>query len=97
MLDFLSRVFGRDTGASKNVAKERLRLVLVHDRANVSPELLNSLKVDLIGVISKYMEIDEKSLEVSLDSSDNQVALVANIPVKRMKRVGNRPGASRSN
>ncbi|AEF93598.1 Cell division topological specificity factor [Desulfotomaculum nigrificans CO-1-SRB] len=86
MLDFLSRVFGRDSTSSKNVAKERLRLVLVHDRANVSPELLTSLKNDLIKVISNYMEIDEKALEVSLDSSEDQVALVANIPVKRMKR-----------
>lgn len=86
MLEFLSRVFGREPSSSKNVAKERLRLVLVHDRANVSPELLTSLKNDLIKVISNYMEIDEKALEVSLDSSENQVALVANIPVKRMKR-----------
>ncbi|MDO7786252.1 cell division topological specificity factor MinE [Desulforamulus aquiferis] len=91
MLDFLSRVFGRDSSSSKNVAKERLRLVLVHDRANVSPELLSSLKNDLIKVISNYMEIDEKALEVSLDSSENQVALVANIPVKRMKRANKSP------
>ena len=86
MLDFLNKIFGRESTNSKNVAKERLRLVLVHDRANVSPELLNSLKNDLIKVISNYMEIDERSLEVSLDSSDYQVALVANIPVKSMKR-----------
>lgn len=86
MLDFLNRVFGRDTGSSKNIAKERLRLVLVHDRANVSPQLLQSLKTDLIEVISKYMEIDESALEVNLDSNDSQVALVANIPVKKMKR-----------
>ncbi|MEG6523130.1 cell division topological specificity factor MinE [Desulfotomaculum sp. 1211_IL3151] len=87
MLEFLNRVFGRESSNSKNVAKERLRLVLVHDRANVSPELLTSLKNDLIKVISNYMEIDDKALEVSLDGDDNQVALVANIPVKRMKRV----------
>jgi cell division topological specificity factor len=86
VLDFLNRVFGRDTGSSKNIAKERLRLVLVHDRANVSPQLLQSLKTDLIEVISKYMEIDESALEVNLDSNDSQVALVANIPVKKMKR-----------
>lgn len=86
MLDFLGRFFGRESSSSKNVAKERLRLVLVHDRANVSPDLLTSLKNDLIKVISNYMEIDEKALEVTLDSSDNQVALVANIPVKKMKR-----------
>ncbi|ABO51052.1 cell division topological specificity factor MinE [Desulforamulus reducens MI-1] len=86
MLEFLNRFFGRESSSSKNVAKERLRLVLVHDRANVSPELLTSLKNDLIKVISNYMEIDDKALEVSLDGDDNQVALVANIPVKRLKR-----------
>lgn len=86
MLDFLSRIFGRESNQSKTVAKERLRLVLVHDRVGVSPELLQSLKEDLIQVINNYMEIDENSLEVTLDSSENQVALVANIPVKKMKR-----------
>lgn len=86
MLEFISRMFGKESVNSKNVAKERLRLVLVHDRASVSPQLLQALKNDLITVISKYMEIDEKALEVNLDGDDTQVALVANIPVKRMKR-----------
>ncbi|MBM7854525.1 cell division topological specificity factor [Desulfohalotomaculum tongense] len=85
MLDFISRMFSKEN-TSKNVAKERLRLVLVHDRANISPQLLHSLKADLIAVISKYMEIDEDALEVNLSSKDTQVALVANIPVKKMKR-----------
>ncbi len=85
MLDFLSRLFGRDSG-SKNVAKERLRLVLVHDRTSISPHILESMKADMIQVISNYMVIDESKLEVSLDSSGNTVALVANIPVKGMKR-----------
>jgi len=85
MLDFLSRLFSRDSG-SKNVAKERLRLVLVHDRTSISPHILEALKADMIQVISNYMVIDETNLEVSLDSSGNTVALVANIPVKGMKR-----------
>lgn len=88
LLDLLNKFFGKDNATSKNVAKERLRLVLVHDRANVSPHLLESLKEDLIKVISQYMEIDESALEVNLDNSDNTVALVANIPVVRMKRTG---------
>jgi len=66
LLDFITRIFNRDSNASKNVAKERLRLVLVHDRANVSPQLLQELKADLIKVISNYMEIDEDALEVNL-------------------------------
>jgi len=90
LLDFLLRVFGKDSGSSKNVAKERLRLVLVHDRADMSPQLLDDLKEDLIRVISNYMEIDEKALEVNLDTSDNTVALVANIPVVKMKRTAKR-------
>lgn len=86
MLDFIAKLFGKESG-SKNVAKERLRLVLVHDRASMSPQMLESLKTDLIQVISNYMVIDEANLEVNLDSSGNTVALVANIPVKGMKRV----------
>jgi len=86
MLDFLTKLFGKDNG-SKNLAKERLRLVLVHDRTSVSPQVMETLKNDLIQVISKYMDIDETALEVNLDSSGNTVALVANIPVKGMKRV----------
>jgi cell division topological specificity factor len=87
LLDFLLRIFGKESVSSKNVAKERLRLILVHDRADVSPQLLEALKEDLIKVISNYMEIDENALEVNLDTSDKTVALVANIPVIRMKRL----------
>ena len=85
-MDFLKQLWNRDAYSSKDIAKERLRLVLVHDRVNVSPNLLEALKEDLIEVISKYMEIEETGFEVNLDKSDNQVALSANIPVKRMKR-----------
>ena len=82
---FINRIFGKENG-SKSVATERLRLVLVHDRANVSPQMLNALKNDLIKVISEYMEIDQQALEVNLSTEDGGVALVANIPVLKMKR-----------
>lgn len=89
MFDFLSRLLG-NSDSSKNKAKERLRLVLVHDRASVSPGLLESLKEELIQVLSKYMDIDEPGLEVSFDKHEDSVALVASIPVKNVKRSGNR-------
>jgi len=85
VLEFLMRFFGRDS-ASKKVAKERLRLVLVHDRVGVSPHLLESLKNDLINVISEYLDIDSTGLEVSLTQENNSVALVANIPILKVKR-----------
>ena len=86
MIDFLKSVLGREAPSSKNMAKERLRLVLVHDRASVSPHLLENLKEDLIRVISNYMEIDQNALEVQLNREDDSVALVANIPIIKMKR-----------
>lgn len=86
MLDLIMKLFGKESSGSKNIAKERLRLVLVHDRVNVSPQLMETLKDDLIKVISNYMEINEREMEVNLTTSKSSVALVANIPVNRMKR-----------
>lgn len=86
MLELIQRLFGRDTGASKDIAKERLRLVLVHDRANISPQFMEAMRDDLIRVISKYMEINEHDMEINLTNDKSSVALIANIPVQRMKR-----------
>jgi cell division topological specificity factor len=88
MLDFLQGVFGRESNkASKTVAKERLRLVLMHDRMDLSPQLLESLRADLLKVIADYCVIDEEAIELDLHREQGCVALVANIPVIKMKRV----------
>lgn len=84
--ELLYRVLGKDTSNSRIHAKERLRLVLVHDRANISPYLMNRLKEDLIQVISNYMIIDEEGMEVHLDQDEKDVALVASIPIKKIRR-----------
>lgn len=89
LLDFISRFFMKENPPSKEVARERLRLVLVHDRASVSPDFINQLKEDLIRVIQEYLDIDEDSLQVSLENEEDSIALVANIPVKGLKRVIN--------
>ena len=86
MLELLSRIFGKDSSASKNIARERLRLVLIHDRSMISPEIINALRDDLIQVIQKYMDIDLESLLVNIEGEDNSVALIANIPIKGLKR-----------
>lgn len=85
MLDLIARVLGRDS-SSAEIAKERLRLVLVHDRATVTPQFLERLKEDLINVINGYMEIDTDNMEVRLSQGDHQAVLVANIPVRRVRR-----------
>ena len=71
---------------SKDVAKERLRLLLIHDRAHLSPELLQDVKQEIIDVINKYMEIDEESSEVQLTRGQNSAQLEANMIVKNIKR-----------
>jgi cell division topological specificity factor len=90
-MDFM-KIFGREDVSSKDIAKERLRLILVHDRANVSPRFLEMIKSQLIDIISDYIEIEEEGLEVKLTrmqkNSDTMVpALVANIPIRKVKRL----------
>lgn len=92
LIDF-AKIFGRSK-ASKDVAKERLQLVLIHDRANVSPEFLDMIKGEIIKVIQHYMEIDENALDIQLtrtktDDGDRVVpALIANIPIRNVRNAG---------
>jgi cell division topological specificity factor len=92
LLDFF-KFFSKEDNKSKDIAKERLKLVLIHDRANVSPKFLDMIKGDIIKVISNYMEIDEAGMDIKLSrierENDNySSALIANIPIKRMKKIG---------
>jgi len=81
---------------SSSVAKDRLKLVLIHDRANCNTELLEMMKQEIIDVISRYMEIDEKGLEINLGTTSSEYengivpALYANIPIRNMRVPGKR-------
>ena len=76
---------------SGDIAKDRLKLVLVSDRANCSPDVMEMIKNDIIQVISKYMEIDADGLDIQITQTEsegnngNVPALYANIPIKDMK------------
>ena len=85
MLDnLMQRIFSKREKSGR-IAHDRLKVVLIHDRANVSPEVMDNFKNDIIKVISNYMDINQKDMDISLENDDNSVALVANIPVNRMK------------
>lgn len=71
---------------SGRLARERLRLVLVHDRTNTAPGIMEMLREDLVDVISSYMEIDRAAMEVSLSRAGDSVMVVASIPVIGVKR-----------
>ncbi len=90
-MEFFSLFKGKKT-KSKDDAKNRLQFVLIHDRANVSPEFLETLKGELLEVLLKYVEINNDEFDIQLtrvQSEDGQreiPALVANIPITKMKR-----------
>lgn len=84
-MGFLDRLLQKEP-PSKEIARERLRRVLIMDRASVSPQLMQALKDEIIGAVNKYMEVDERSMTVDLKSGESSVALVANIPVRNIKR-----------
>ncbi len=88
MFDFLKFLRGSDK--SKDVAKERLKLVLVHDRNNCSPEFLEMIKSEIIEVIQRHLEVDEEELDIQItstnDGASGKPTLVANIPIKELKR-----------
>ena len=72
---------------SKDIAKDRLKLVLVHDRVTVSPRYLDQIKNDMIGVISTYMDIVEEEIDIKVSKQERSngatsTKLVANIPIR---------------
>jgi cell division topological specificity factor len=80
-MNAFQRLIGRKQTSSREVAKNRLQLVLVQDRVNLPAGKMDQLKDDLIQVISKYVEIDQGGIEISLTGNGRQHRLTANIPV----------------
>jgi cell division topological specificity factor len=83
MLDFLKRLFNPEP--SSVTARERLRLVLLSDHLALAPDVVESLKADLIAVISKYVDVDSANCDVTFEQQDSVVAMLANIPILGMK------------
>lgn len=82
-------LFSKKNVASKNIAKERLQFVLIHDKTAISPQIAKMIRKDVIKSISKYIEIDESKLEIELtclkDEGKTKAAIIANIPIVGVK------------
>lgn len=83
MLDFIKKFFNPEP--SRVTARERLRLVLLSDHLALAPDVVESLKTDLIAVISKYVDVDVANCDVTFEQQERQVAMLANIPILGMK------------
>ena len=83
-MSFFDKLFGRKNSADN--AKERLQLVLIHDRTDLTPAELDSLRDDLIATISRHVDIDTASMRFGVEHDGRSQRLVADIPIKNASR-----------
>jgi cell division topological specificity factor len=76
---------GRKKPTPGEMAKERLKVVLVHDRLKLNPELLELIKSELLAVLSRRLDVDEKQMQITLAREGGWDKLLANVPIKRQK------------
>jgi cell division topological specificity factor len=84
VIEFLKRLFGHQ--GSSATAKERLRLVLMTDHLELAPEMIETMKRELVEVISRHVEVDRDRIDVSFERQDRTLAMLANIPILSVNR-----------
>ena len=84
MADWFSRFTGKTSSALE--AKERLKLVLIHDRTDLTPDLISRLKDDVLAAISKHVQIDPSQVKISMSHEGREQRLIADIPLKPNQR-----------
>lgn len=83
MRDLIQRIFG-PRSHSKDEAKQRLKLLLIHDQVDLSPAQMEAMKKEILEVITRYVEIDPSSVDFRLHRDENSIALVSSVPVRRV-------------
>ena len=83
--DIIDRLLGRPDRNPREFARDRLRLVLMQDRSALPASVMEQIRKDIIQVLAKHCDIDEKALDVSIERADGGVALIANIPLRNAR------------
>ncbi len=81
----LDRLFQRSNVPSGAKVKQRLKFILAHDRAAIEPQVFENMRHEIMRVVSKYVELDEGSLDIRLESDKRMTALIANLPIKMVR------------
>jgi cell division topological specificity factor len=82
--------FTRRNRKSASTAKERLQLVLIHDRTDIPPGIMDDLRDDLIEVISRHVDVDRNAVTIEITKEGRNQSLIADIPIKPKRRGGGR-------
>ena len=85
VMGFFRQAETEEVESAKDTACNRLRVVLMQDRTNLTPELMDRMRRELVELLSKYVEMDKEALDLSLEQDGDQVALMLSIPVIRAK------------
>ena len=85
VMGFFRQTEQEEVESAKDTACNRLRVVLMQDRTNLTPELMDRMRKELVELLSKYVEMDKEALDLSLEQDGDQVALMLSIPVIRAK------------
>lgn len=85
VMGFFRQTEQEEVESAKDTACNRLRVVLMQDRTNLTPELMDRMRRELVELLSKYVEMDKEALDLSLEQDGDQVALMLSIPVIRAK------------